>query len=1279
MRFLYCFVFYALIGYSAYGVELSQPAHDPSFIDYKKGKIKADTLLARSDKGVGRDLVFGEFDRIGVQVVREIKIVPGLFTLTLPGNKDLESDQQKLVNLLTVKAALIKSDLFKYVELDYASALNVKVKDSAFVDGTLWGLENLGLQNGTKGADIDIRQAWDVTAGSPETVVAVLDSGVRLTHNDLIDQLWTNEDEIPNNALDDDSDGYIDNYKGIDFFNVDGNPEDPVGHGTHVAGTIVAAANNDSPHVGVAFNAKIMACKVGNMFISDSAVAAAVQFCVDHKVKIVNGSYGGSEPSSAMYDVYKAGGENDMIFIFGAGNWGTDNEMVGFYPSDYDLECIISVAATDNRDQLADFSNYGITSVDLAAPGVDIYSCGSQNDQSYEMGSGTSMATPHVSGVVALMRSIRPDWKVLNVREKLLASVDQLDSLNGKVVTGGRVNAAKAVQNMGVFGVPDGVMQVSVTPPSGSLLMAGDNISIKVEVIDGEKVENAIVTTLSADGNTAFFSNDGEYPDDIDGDNIYTTYFKVPEKQGKLRMTLFVSCEGKQDAIRVIEYNIADIPENDSFDLAKKIKEDSSIIEAFNTFATVERNEPRHSGLAMHHGSLWWKWTASQSGSVFIDTAGSDIDANIAIYRGNDIGELILVKRNQSHDVENRDKGVYFNALSGKTYKFCVSSATESDLGYIRLRVAPDGKPDINPPFISGIMPFNGFITDTNKFEISGLAADPAPNASGVKEVLARVNDSLFFRVVGTEKWFTNLSLEEGENSIELFAIDYSDNISETIKLQYDYFPPDLSNDHFVNALSINRDVVLVKRGQSSIQLTQGVGNINDVVIKRDGIKLRGDQFQIDPDDSGRIRLNQSVRYDSHFEVFNPYWTTPTISTLNATKEFGEPDHANNEGGGSVWYQFTAPYDGVLEIDILESGFDTLLAVYSGSKISDLKLISSNDDAFDEDELEFDPGISRLSQGLRGGMSVYIAIDGYGDDRGNIAIRSLFRKSPVYSLQISMNGEGEIVSPYQPFRDGGVKYSLHQKDELLTVEVAPLEGGQFFGWTGDVNFSEQKFDLVISDDYIVQANFVDDRDIQGFEQFNSSDIRWSLSTGKPWFLDGENSHRGNYSLRSGKIGDLERTTISFKGVFLPGLLSFALKTSTEEDWDRLNFYIDNELVDSWSGVVDWKVVEFPISGGVHNLTWEYKKDFANGSNLDAVWLDDINLPLSISASLKVVEIDGQLSLLIKGEPLHYYNVFKSGDLKSWVKLKSIKLDLDGVGDMPIHGSSHYQFFKVESR
>ena len=1253
---------------------------NPSFIDYGKGQVNSDSLLVRLKEKTDQAQLDREIAKTGLRLIREFTLVPGLKLLAMPKPPaKVQVNQQRLKRLLATKRSLEASGLFRYVELDYVNVPFAKVTDSAFVDGTLWGLENYGQDNGTGDADIDIEQAWDITSGTPETVVAVIDTGVRVTHNDLIDQIWTNEDEIPNNGVDDDKDGYIDNHKGVDFYNNDGDPNDVHGHGTHCSGTIAASANDDYPHAGVAFNARILPCKVGDYGMPHSAIIAAVEFCVAEGVKIANCSYGGFFPSQASYDAYAAAGTEGMMFLAAAGNDANDNDSLPAYPCSYDLECIVSVAATDRNDDITGFSNYGETAVDLGAPGLEIFSCTSSNDQSYESWAGTSMAAPHVSGVVALMRSLRPDWTVLQIREKLLASVDPIASLDGKTVTGGRLNAAKAVADMGSFGAPDGIMEISVNPPSGSMLMADDKISIVVEVIDGEKVENAIVTMLMEDGNTAFFSNDGEFPDDVEGDNLYTSYFKVPEKQGKLKMTLFVSSDGKDDAIRVIQYNVVDVPENDSFSLAEKIPEQFAIVESFNIYATVEKNEPRHSGLAMHHGSLWWKWTAEASGTVFADTAGGDVDANIAVYRGNEIEELLLIGRNQNYTFEKRDKGIYFDALAGKTYKFCVSSPTQQDLGYVRLRVAPGGKPDINNPFLSGIQPFNGFITKTNKVEIRGFAHDPQPNASGVKEVRARVNGGLFSVVVGAKEWFTPVALLEGENIIEIIAIDYSDNVSETVRLQYDYFPPDLTNDHFVNAVKLNLDVVPLRAGQYRVPLTHGIGDLDYVVLSRGGVPMQSSQYRLDPEDKGVIELIDPVQQDALIEVFNPYWTTMTVSTLKATKEHQEPDHAGNEGGSSVWYHFEAPYDGVITIDILESGFDTLMGMYIGSSVGSLVKVTSNDDAFTDDELEFDPGISQLTQALEQGMSIYIAVDGYGGETGNVAVRSQFKMDSVYRLKLEMNGTGSIVSPYQPFTDESGPYSLYQQNETVLVEAVPVDDGRFFGWSGDVNVTDEKFNLTISGEYHIRANFIENRGVYGFEDWKGHDFRWRTGGNMPWTPDDQEPFQGSYSMRTGGISDMQESFLSFRGNFSDGEVSFAIKISSETDWDKLIFSIDDEIVGTWTGLVDWKTVSFPVSSGAHTLTWAYKKDFANSANLDAAWLDNLSLPLSISASLKGIPHPDRFELLISGEPLHRYEIWSSRDLKDWQKSSDVQVDNDGKAGLFMTNELDYNFYIIKTK
>jgi hypothetical protein len=221
--------------------------------------------------------------------------------------------------------------------------------------------------------------------------------------------------------------------------------------------------------------------------------------------------------------------------------------------------------------------------------------------------------------------------------------------------------------------------------------------------------------------------------------------------------------------------------------------------------------------------------------------------------------------------------------------------------------------------------------------------------------------------------------------------------------------------------------------------------------------------------------------------------------------------------------------------------------------------------------------------------------------------------------------------------------------------------------------------LTISGQFRLRANFVEDRDVFTFEDWTGDDFRWSSQGTSSWGIDSGDPFAGHNSMRSGNLGDNNRSVLAFTGDFQAGELSFSLKCSTEEDWDRLRFYIDDTVVGSWSGLVDWKVVRFPITTGTHTIVWEYSKDFANSANLDSVWLDQINLPLSISASLKVVERDGEMVLLVKGEASHYYDVLRSLDLRTWDKKETVKLDISGEAKLNLGPAVSSRFYKINSR
>lgn len=311
-----------------------------------------------------------------------------------------------------------------------------------------WALNNVGQGGGKAKAHLDALKAWLKTQGSQDVVVAVLDTGVDYTHQDLVNNIWFRPENVA--AYVDDEIGMIDDKNG---FNADANSGDPMddnGHGTHCAGIIGAEGNNGKGIAGVNWKVQIMPLKFLGRggFGSTKNAIEAINYAIDRKkagvnLRVINASWGSTMRSKALEDAIRAAGEQGILFVAAAGNSSTDNDSRPHYPSNYNLPNVISVAALDRNDALASFSNYGVKTVHIAAPGKEILSTWLKDG--FREASGTSMATPQVAGVAALIISDNPKMSVENLRERLLNSVDKLDSLNGKIENGGRLNAAKAL------------------------------------------------------------------------------------------------------------------------------------------------------------------------------------------------------------------------------------------------------------------------------------------------------------------------------------------------------------------------------------------------------------------------------------------------------------------------------------------------------------------------------------------------------------------------------------------------------------------------------------------------------------------------------------------------------------------------------------------------------------------------------------------------------------------------------------------------------------------
>lgn len=335
------------------------------------------------------------------------------------------------------------------INLDVADAsfLPVLPRDPRFNDQ--WALANSGQRGGTAGADISATKAWATTTGSDDVVVAVLDSGVDYTHEDLVQNMWqrpANMAPYQDNEL-----GTVEDEFGFNAIDNSSDPMDENGHGTHCAGIIGAEGSNEIGISGVNWKVRIMPLKFMNAggFGTTKDAIEAINYVIDRKkagvnVRIISASWGSTQKSRSLEEVIRKAYENDILFVAASGNASTNNDRTPHFPSSYNVPNVVSVAALDRNDKLAKFSNFGLKSVAIAAPGVDILSTWLGNQ--YEEKSGTSMATPVVAGVAALIVSENPRISVDDLKKKLLASVDPLPQLKDKIASGGRIDAAKAVE-----------------------------------------------------------------------------------------------------------------------------------------------------------------------------------------------------------------------------------------------------------------------------------------------------------------------------------------------------------------------------------------------------------------------------------------------------------------------------------------------------------------------------------------------------------------------------------------------------------------------------------------------------------------------------------------------------------------------------------------------------------------------------------------------------------------------------------------------------------------
>jgi outer membrane protein assembly factor BamB len=649
--------------------------------NFRNGRV-----LAKVRDGVSPAALQAFESGAGTRIERRFQSMPGLEVLQFDSG-------------IPVKAAisrLMSSGLFDFVEPDRIIRATVVPNDTYF--SRQWNLKNTGQNGGAPGADINAEAGWDTLTSASGVIVAVVDSGIRVTHQDLAGNIWNNPSP---GAL-----GYTGDTHGINatFPSSEpgnGDPNDDFFHGTMVAGVIGAATNNSIGVAGVAWNVQLMALKfiAADGFGSGSGEISCIDYAIYHRAQIINGSFGNDQSSAAELYALQQAKAAGIIVVVAAGNDSVNADEGYAYPAGYLLDNVVTVAATTNTDALSDYSNYGPGTVDLAAPGDDIGSTVNTSDSSYASASGTSLAAPQVAGALALLKSHFPNDSYRQLINRLLAQVHPLPGLSGKVQSGGRLDlgAALASSSNGPFNdnfshraaLSGSIIQVR-SSSVGATTEAGEPATIS-----GTSASASLWWTWTApQSGTYYFDTLGSDYDTVLG--IYTgtsvsslTLVASNDDAAVGTSTSHVSLNatagtayqievaGKNGASGFVALRIVTTPPNDSFAHAKLESGDPATgtfsVRGVTLYATSEPGEPNPTGAGGGH-SVWYTWTAPVTGQFQLAAFSTNLDMVAAVYTGSSLQGLSLVAANNNESGANYDSLVTFTATAGQSYYFQVDS-----------------------------------------------------------------------------------------------------------------------------------------------------------------------------------------------------------------------------------------------------------------------------------------------------------------------------------------------------------------------------------------------------------------------------------------------------------------------------------------------------------------------------------------------------------------------------------------------------------------------------
>ncbi|MGC9450715.1 MAG: S8 family peptidase, partial [Oceanipulchritudo sp.] len=821
----------------------------------------------------------------------------------------------------------------RYAEPDYIVHLMAEPDDPDYLNGQLWGLHNTGQDEGVEDADIDAPEGWDIRTDAGDIIIGMVDTGIRYTHEDIAANMWINpgEDGLDalgnskrDNGIDDDGNGYVDDVHGINALEGSGNPYDDHGHGSHTAGTAAAVGNNGTGVTGVAWKAQIMALKfLGSGSGSSSDAVICIDYAIQKGARLTSNSWGGERLSKGVEEIISAANDAGQLFIAAAGNNAWDNDISDTLPADYPLENIISVAAINRLGELASFSNYGAGSVHLAAPGQKILSLENTGDTAYQDLSGTSMATPMVAGIAALVMAEFPGEDHMAAKNRILAGAQRFAALSGKSLTGAVANLHGALTRTSPAPFNDDFANAleiledpqvlhannrHATVEPGEPVPAGFGKNTIWFRLEAKVAGKTIANTAGSSFNTTLAVYAGDTMEELflvgGNDDYEGSEFSRVEFQAAEGATYYIAVSGKANRSGFVKLTVSGPPVEDFLRDALPVPRFPFTYTSDNTNAAREENEPEHAGQP-GGGSLWLKLRLADHGlasqEIVLSSRNSEFDTLLAVYQSEpeqvSFASLVPVASNDDAPYGDTFSEVSFFADAQTTY-YIATDGKQNARGIVRLVGRnKSGNDDFEDAFILAGESVNLAIPALEFRWATREADEPNhDNAGG--------GTSLWYRwsppVLGDYEIRTNATTALGIYS----GPDLASLITEAT---------DQSNGT-TNSLAVLAGADPAKTYRIAVD------------SRAEGIQLRDIEFSIRP---FTTHPNDTVA-KAHTWAGMPTSEIPlewSTDNGDASLEPGEPGSAPFQ---SVWLKWTVPTSGTFQLETDNSSTETHLQVYTG-------------------------------------------------------------------------------------------------------------------------------------------------------------------------------------------------------------------------------------------------------------------------------------------------------------------------------------------------------------